>query len=174
MVKKNFPDARLKQNIQSIWILLLSRAVRYISGVLLAGVILLGCSSTTQTFIKDKTVSVEVPQVKEIITEVEPVNFDSSLTTAIETYATDSTYYKAHTVNERGVEVKAKLILKDKDTQKPKLDIEVTQPDVIYSYTDTTQHTTIKEANSPGDYLVYLVILAVIVAGIILIIKLKR
>lgn len=176
----NFPNSTdsSKKNISphQLMILLSRKAVLFPLAILLTGVIFIntGCSSSSETIIKDKKVSVNVPPVVAEIKESQQNNFDPYLVTVVDSLATDSTYYEFHQITEKNIEVKAKVFLKDKDTQKPKLELEVKQPDVEFSYTDTTTHTTIKEANSPVDYLIYLIILAVIVAAVILIIKFKR
>ena len=173
----NLPNSMhsVRKNISThqLMILLSQKAVLYASAILLAGV-LFACSSTSETVIKDKKVTVSVPPVSTQISDAEVFNISNELDSLIDINATDSSYYQFHEITEKGVEIKAKVFLKDKTTQKPKLEVEVTQPDVEFSYTDTTTHTTIKEANSPVDYLIYLIILAVVIAAVIIILKFKR
>lgn len=172
----NFPKTK-RSTIKTIGphqpMILLSQKAVLLIAILLAGV-LFACSSSSETIIKDKKISVAVPSVSQKITDVESFNVNEDLQTLIDINATDSSFYQFSEITKEGVEIKAKVFLKDKQTQKPKLELEVKQPDVEFSYTDTTKHTTIKEANSPVDYLIYLIILAVVVAAVIIFLKFRK
>ena len=130
-----------------------------------------GCSSPKE-IIKDKTVEVNVPELKIKAIEAKPVNVDSLLQNYIDSLATDSSFYEAEKVTEKGDSIKIKFHLKSKETGKPKVDVEVKPAPVQYTYTDTT--SIVKESRSLGDYLIYLIVLAIVVAVIIVIIKFKK
>lgn len=145
-----------------------------ILGFIILCFIIAGCATQKET-IKDKTITISVPAIHAEFKELNPVNVDPLLQQAIKTYAaTDSTYYEGETVTPRGDLVKVKVKLKDKKTEKPAVIIDVMPAPVDTTYTDTTHQTFIKESKSLSDYLIYLIIIAMVIAAILLILKIKK
>ncbi len=136
----------------------------------------LGCS-TQKDIIRDKKVDVKVPEFKEQLTELKPVNIEPLLSSYIDSLATDSSYYEGEKITGNKDTVKVKVYLKDKDTGKPKIEISVKQHPVEFAYTDTT-HQVLPPNKSfwetIEDYLIYIIIIGAIVAFIIVFIKLKK
>lgn len=145
--------------------------------------LLIGCSSQ-KDIIRDKTVQIAVPPIKVISTNVRTVNTDSLLLIAIDSLATDSTYFESEEVTTKGDTLKVKFYPKtkaftsssvlDNEHSKPgpKFEIEVKQKPIEYRYQDTTH--VVKERKTLSDYLIYLIVLAVIASIIIYLVKSKR
>lgn len=131
----------------------------------------LSCSSQ-KDIVRDKTVSVAVPQLSIEVKEVKPVNVDNLLIEYIDSLATDSSYYEAEEITPRGDTVEVKFYLKDKETGEPKVAVKVKQSPVTYAYTDTTH--VVQEGETFSDYLKYILFGLVLLAVILILIKFKK
>ncbi|MCC7290314.1 hypothetical protein IT417_03640 [bacterium] len=169
--KMKFLDAVAshKKNISphQLMILLSQKAVWFASAILLLGVFS-ACSSTSETIIKDKKISLSTPEVIDTIHST--LNIPDTVWEKIKIQIPDTTRIEGKFTLPKAKE-------KGKVVYLPKIDtfiVYLPPQTVDTSIVDTTTHTTIKEANSPMDYLIYLIILAVVVAAVVIFLKLKR
>ncbi|QQS35770.1 MAG: hypothetical protein IPM56_16235 [Ignavibacteriales bacterium] len=133
-------------------------------------VMVAGCS-TQKDIIRDKKVTLAVPPLRVVLQEIKPVNVDSLIQHVIDSLATDSTYYEAEKVTQKGDSVKIKFYLKSKDTGKPSIEVDVKQVPVDTTYADTT--SVVKENKPFTDYLLGVGAFVLIIGMIIFFIKRK-
>lgn len=148
--------------------------------ILIAVLLFAGCSSQ-KDIIRDKVVTVDVPKISAPAVNAKPINISDFVLAVIEEELSDSSFYQAEHVTEKGDSIKIKFYPKKRsltpslskgEGAAPQFEIEVAPAPVEYRYTDTTH--VVQERKSFGDFVYYIIGMAALVLIVIGFLKRKN